>query len=57
MAKPRRTNHALVWMAVTKAKCECGELLEIPLDECKDRAASTIRDWLMDAHSEHIKTA
>ena len=53
--KPRVKGHSLAWMAITRAKCQCGKLFEIPHDEAKDRAAKTICDWLMDDHADHIR--
>ncbi len=52
--KSRVKGHALAWIAITKAGCECGERFEIPIDEARERAENTVRDWLMDEHSLHI---
>ena len=54
MAKPRVAGHALAWMAITRAKCQCGKFFEIPHDEAKDRSEKTVWDWLLDEHSEHM---
>lgn len=52
--KSRVRGHALVWVAITKAGCECGAKFEIPQSEAADRAEATVRDWLMDEHSDHL---
>lgn len=46
--------HALVWVAVTRAKCECGKEFKIPDDEAAGRADGTVQDWLMDEHRQHL---
>jgi len=55
LEKPRRENHALIWMAMTRAKCECGKMFEVPRDECAGKAPGAVRDRLIDEHAEHIK--
>lgn len=52
--KPRMRGHALTWVAITRAGCECGKQFEIPADEAKDRSDKTIKDWLLDEHSLHL---
>jgi hypothetical protein len=52
--RSRVPGHALIWMAVVRAQCECGEDFRIRQDESQGRRSSALQDQLMDMHSEHL---
>lgn len=49
-AKPRLQGHALIWMAVSRGQCECGQDFVAAPGGSDDEA----RNEVFDAHSEHL---
>lgn len=52
--RSRVRGHALIWMAVVRAQCECGADFRIRPDEAEGRRDAALQDELMDQHSDHL---
>lgn len=51
---PRPRGHALIWMAITRGQCECGEDLVIPAEDAEGSSDDEVRDMVLDRHSDHL---
>lgn len=47
--------HRIVWMAITRANCECGEKFEIASDDATELSDSQAQDILLDRHTQHVR--
>ena len=54
--RPRRKGHALIWMSVTRAQCECGLDFRLRLAQIVGKEDEELQDMLMDEQAEHIKS-
>ena len=50
----RVKGHALIWMAITKASCECGRNFAVDIESMIGMNDNRLKDALLDFHSDHI---
>lgn len=50
----RVSGHALIWMAVTRATCECGRDIRIDPESAAEMTPARVTNFLLDAHSDHL---
>lgn len=53
--KPRPRGHSLVWVGISRGQCECGHDLHVELAEIIGKDDDTVRDMIMDLHSDHLE--